>query len=336
MRSPSASHKRTASSTSGVIGPYIKQNYVTLPLALNVGEALVRIRNQAKRGDIFYLYVVDDSKRLVGIVSIRNLLLSPDTEPLSEVVSRNVVTLVADAPKGEAAQRFAECRYLSLPVVDPDGRLVGVVHAHDLTPTFRGDNEKLFEDRHKGALFELLGIEAEDHNISTIKAARGRFPWLLVNMAGGAISAFLIHHLAPRLPNAVAFLAFVPILLIVCESVGMQTVSVVITKLRHAGDQASRVGWRELRIAGYLGLASAICVGPAAYFFESQEVASAVAITMVLATLGVSSIAFLLPVLIRRLGIDPSVSSGPVVLAIADCSILALFLLICFATSSLI
>lgn len=318
------------------LATYVKTNFVTLPLALTVGEALGRIRTQAKRGDIFYLYVTDDESRLVGIVSIRNLLLSADKDTLKSLVSKNVVYLSQDCDRAEAAAQFAHCRYLSLPVVTSTGKILGVVHAHDLTETFSQSQEELFEERSRSALFELLGIESEDRSTSVLRAAKGRFPWLLLNMVGGALSAFLIHHLAPNIPNAVSFLAFVPILLIICESIGMQTVSVVITKLRHSKGQVRRVGYREIRIAGWLGLASAVLVGGAILGFSgTREVAIGVGFTMVVATLLVATIALLVPVLTRRFGIDPSVSSGPVVLAIADSSTLALYLLVAYWASKL-
>ncbi len=305
-----------------------------MPVALTVGEALGRIRTQAKRGDIFYLYVVDDGLRLVGIVSIRNLLLSGDSEPLAHLLSRNVECLPEDFSRAEAAQRFADCRFLSLPVAAADGRIIGVVHAHDLSGQVAPSSEKLFEERTRGALFELLGIEAEGSSISTMRAAKGRFPWLLVNMIGGTLSALFIHFLGPKIPNAVEFLAFVPILLIICESIGMQTVSVVITKLRHSTAQAGKVGWREIKIAAWLGLASAIIVASAIRFFlGTPDVAVAVGIAMLTATLWVSSVAFFVPLLTRKLGIDPSISAGPVVLAVADCTALLLYLVIAFETA---
>lgn len=317
-------------------GHLIKKNFVTLPVALTVGEALGRIRTQAKRGDIFYLYVVDDGSRLVGIVSIRNLLLSGDAEPLAHLLSRNVECLPEDFTRAEAAQRFADCRFLSLPVVSADGKIIGVVHAHDLsgqTPS----SETLFEERTRGALFELLGIEAEGSATSSFSAAKGRFPWLLVNMIGGTLSALFIHGIGPSIPNAVVFLAFVPILLIICESVGMQTVSVVITKLRHSTSQAGKVGWREIKIAGWLGFASAVIVGLAIrIFLGAPDVALAVGIAMLVATLWVSSVAFFVPLLTRKLGIDPSISAGPVVLAVADCTALLLYLLIAYQTAKLL
>lgn len=324
-------------SRSKSISSFIKKNFVTIPLALTVGEALARIRGQAKRGDIFYLYVIDDSEKLMGIISIRNLLLSEDSERLSHLLSKNVVYLPADVTRTEAAQRFAECRYLSLPVVTSEGKILGVVHAHDLSNQFGTSQEALVEERARDALFELLGIEAEDQSTSIFSSAKKRFPWLLLNMVGGTLSALFIHHWGPQLPDAVSFLAFVPILLIICESIGMQTVSVVITKLRHSRRQAARVGWREIRIAGWLGLGSSLLVsGAILALLGSSSVALGVGLAMVVATFWVSGIALLVPLATRRFGIDPSVSSGPVVLAIADCTCLLIYLLIAFGITSIL
>lgn len=315
---------------SGVkVGDVCTKGGFTISVDLSVGEALAKVRTSGKRGDIFYIYVVDTEQRLKGIVSIRNLLLGQDEDPISAVYSPKVEYLRSADPLEKAYQAFSQARFLSLPVVDGEGRIQGVLHAHELL----GENERqidaLFEERTRGELFELLGIKAETLAQGAVPTAMNRLPWLLINIVGGTFSAICIHLLGGKLTHAVAILAFVPILLIVSESIGMQTASLVIANLhRSAGKSRHReVLFKEFFVAFILGLCCSILVGGGvALWRQSLDIALPVGLTVLLGAVGVSALGNLIPYLIHRLKIDPRVAAGPVVLAIADSATLLLYL----------
>lgn len=316
---------------SAVVGPLATPGCFTVPLGLNVREAISRVRTSGKRGDIFYIYVTDDAGKLAGIVSIRNLLLAQDEDSIASIYSRSVVFLPESTPIERAYHIFSESKFLSLPVVDKDGGIKGVLHAHTLIEEYGNQIDTLFEERTRGELFELLGIKAESSTEKFFSVAWGRLPWLVVNILGGTVSAFFIHTVGGRLPNAVMLLAFVPILLIVSESIGMQTASLVIASLHRTGHRKMHGIWlKELLIALVLGLCCAALVGGGAYLWQrSGEIAWPVTLTVFLGAVLVSTLGNAIPRLFHRLKIDPRVAAGPVVLAIADCSTLIVYLLIC-------
>jgi len=309
--------------------------FISIPASSNVELAIQRVRTIAHRGDIFYLYVVDASERLLGVVSIRNLLVARDTDSISSLISKNVVFLSERMPLKDVYRMFSESRFLSLPVVDVDGKIKGVLHAHELAGESENAAETLFEERSRGQLFELLGIKGEEEGLSPLKIARGRIPWLLVNIVGGALSAFLIHSFGAKLDEAVLFLAFVPILLIISESVGMQAASVAISTLnRTAGSQFSALFLKELGVASCLGLVCSLAISGVVFLWHRQgNFSLTIGLTVLLSTIGVSSLGSLIPYLIHRFKLDPNVSAGPVILAISDFCTLLLYLGIAFCVS---
>lgn len=303
-------------------------NFITVSLKGTVAEAIRTVRQSAKHG-IFYVYVVDSDQRLCGVVSVRALLVAKDDDPIDRIYSPGAVSLKASAPVQEAYRRFAKDRFLSLPVVDDAGVLVGVLHAHELIEEYEKGMEELFEERTRGALFELLGLKGKSEKEPVWRTAWSRFPWLLVNVFGGAISAYFIHRLGVGLRDAVLFLAFMPVLLIITESMGMQTLTVVISRLHGVG-QTPRQGstWlREMGVVALLGLLCALTISVPVFLWQrSWPLSAAIATTIGLGFVGVGLLANALPNLFHRLKVDPRLAAGPVVLALADAGTLVLYL----------
>ena len=106
-----------------------RDNFITLPVDSTVSSAIQKIRRSARKGDIFYLYVTQSGKQLCGVVSIRNLLIAKDDELLSELITQNPVSLLLGTSVGDAYKLFSESRFLSLPLVDEKGTILGVIHA---------------------------------------------------------------------------------------------------------------------------------------------------------------------------------------------------------------
>lgn len=338
MTPPAAKTTHQHKKHSGVkIKEFLQKGFICIPLDDTVGEAIQRVRHTAQKGNIFYLYVTDEANRLSGVVSIRNLLLAKDTQKVREVYSPNPVFLQQDLLIEDAYSIFSKSRFLSLPVVDHEGHVKGVLHAHELLEEYGKSTEQLFEERSRGEMYELLGIKAEDTSMSVARTAWGRLPWLFVNVIGGSISAFFIHGLGGRLSRAVEFLAFVPILLIVSESVGMQTASIIMTQLHRVKSKKHKITlhWKELGVALLLGTTLAVLLGSALQFWKNDwQLSLSIAITTALGPLLVAFIGNLVPQIFHRLRFDPRVAAGPVVLAVSDSLTLLFFLLVSLAVTS--
>lgn len=294
-----------------------------------VREAIAAVRGTAQRGELFYIYAVEGSGRLRGVVSLRNLMIARDHETIASILSPEVVSLREGTSAEEACRIFSRSRFLSLPVINDEERLVGVLHAHSLLDEHVKEMDALFEERTRGELFELLGIKADEATHHPLQIAAGRLPWLFINILGGIAAAFFIHSLGSGLSRAVEFLAFVPILLIISESVGMQTASIVIADLHRFSSRRplSRGFFRQGNVACLIGIACALLVSLGIFLWKGTfDIALAVGLTVVISVPFVYGLANMIPYLFHKLHVDPRLASGPVILAIADCSTLLLYL----------
>lgn len=316
----------------------IQKGFICISIEATVTQAIQKVRTNAQKGDIFYLYVTDENDKLCGVLSIRNLLIAKEAQKIREIYSPNAVFLQQELLVEDAYSIFSKSRFLSLPVVDHEGHIKGVLHAHELLEEYEKSTDQLFEERSRGEMYELLGIKAEDTSMSIPRTAMSRFPWLLVNVIGGSISALFIHHLGGKLNRAVEFLAFVPILLIVSESVGMQTASIIMTQLHRVKSKKKGLSlhWKELGVALLLGVTLGAFLGAAIQAWKGDWALSlSIALTTAFGPLLVAIIGNTVPQIFHRFELDARVAAGPVVLAVSDSLTLLLFLLVSLLFTSL-
>ncbi|MEM9704153.1 MAG: CBS domain-containing protein, partial [Planctomycetota bacterium] len=210
----------------------------TLRPAQTVAEARDAIRRGSPKAGILYFYVTEDSGRLVGVMPTRTLLVEPDSKVVGDVMLRDVIAIPHTATVLDACEFFILHRLLAFPVVDDEGKLLGTVDVTLYTDELAGlDGEG---DAHAGRavtddLFQLVGVHLADARPkSPFAAFRGRFPWLLANVAGGLCAAFLTGLFEAELEKAVALALFVPVVLALAESVAIQSVSLALERL-HGG-----------------------------------------------------------------------------------------------------
>ncbi len=317
-----------------VIDGYCRHEFIAVRSDATVREAIQQLRKHAQVGNVFYLYVNDPEGRLVGTVSMRGLLLADDNATIESFASKRLHRLSLGTPLVDAYRDFSTTKFLSLPVVDSHGQLVSVLHASDLLDREQGNFDELFEQRAQSEVFELLGIQAEDRGAGAAVVASHRFPWLLVNVLSGSLSALLIHVWGGRLDHAVQFLAFVPILLILSESVGMQSASVAIASM-HRSRRMKGTLRREAKVAFLVGFATMLLVAGVLWIWKRDTPLSiALGVSILVGTTSVSVVGSLVPRLFHRLKIDPRIAAGPVVLALSDLFTLFLYLAVALAVTS--
>src|SRR5262249_41835336 len=204
---------------------HMRPNISCINIRQTVAEALAAIRNNPPAGRVIYFYVVDDDNRLRGVVPTRRLLLSPLEQKVSDIMMRDVIAISREATVLEACEFFTLHRLLAFPVVDQDRRIVGIVDV-DLYTTERNDLDR---SERNDILFQLVGVHlAEARQSSPLIAFRSRFPWLLCNVAGGILAAFLAGIFEAELQTAVALALFIPVVLALAESVSIQSVSLAL------------------------------------------------------------------------------------------------------------
>lgn len=292
----------------------------------SVKEALASVRANPPAGRILYFYVVDEEERLVGVVPTRRLLLATHETSVAEIMVSRVLSLPQDATVSDACEFFILHRFLAFPVVDNDRRLVGVVDVE----LYLDEESKFDEELREDDLFQLIGVHADSmRSRSSLDAVRSRFPWLLCNIAGGLIAAFLTGLFEAELQKVVALALFIPVVLALAESVAIQSVSLALERLHNGKSSLPRLladARRELFTGLGLGFLCGSLVATVALIWLRQgRLALCLLGGIVGGVTAAATIGLLTPGVLRLWTREPRIAAGPIVLACADMATLLMY-----------
>lgn len=298
---------------------HIRADVPCISVAHTVGEALLAIREKPPQSRIIYFYAVDDAGRLHGVIPTRRLLLNQPETPIREIMVRDVVTIPDTATVLEACEFFILHKLLAFPIVDSDSRLLGVIDVELYTEEL----SDLDQRRDSDELFQLIGVHLDSaKQTSSWVAFRDRFPWLLTNIAGGLIAAFLTGVFEAELQKAVALALFIPVVLALAESVSIHSVSLA---LRVLGGQRTTLREiagklrREVVTGGYLGVACGLAVAVVALPWLGQLQISLCILGGISAGVTcAAAIGMAIPNVLHLFNKEPQVAAGPIALAATD------------------
>jgi magnesium transporter len=322
---------------------HARKDFPLLHAEMTVGQALERIRREGVGERVIYFYAVDEEQRLVGVVPTRRLLTAPLETALREVMVRRVVAVPAKATVLDACEFFVLYKFLAFPVVDEQRRIVGVIDANLFAEEVleAGDTQDRSGSREVVPIgpefFEALGFHLEQiRGASAWRAFRFRFPWLLVTVTGGTLSAILAGFFETTLAGTLIIAFFLTMVLGLNESVSMQSMSVTIHALRSVNvtwDWLAAAFRRELATAVLLGVSCGFVVCVIAWVWR-DDLPAAIVIGGSIALSLVTACAFGLavPSLLHRFNLDPKIAAGPVTLALADFIALVIY----FTSASLV
>jgi magnesium transporter len=288
-----------------------------------LADALEKARALPSAQIILYCYVVDEKERLVGVVPMRRLLTNPAESRIADIMITEVVAIPSWATVLVAAEYFVNRRFLGFPVVEDDGRLVGVVDVTSFTEEVLALAKQSFE-----GIFQIVGVHAT-RALTPWTSYKDRFPWLLCNVGGGLLCAFILSQYEETLEAAVVLALFIPVVLALAESVSIQSVTLTLQNLQSGGVQwraLFRSITKEATTAVMLGISCGTLIGVVAWAWHRNLIVAgvltgAIAASMVTACLlGVA-----LPSGLRALKADPKIAAGPIVLALADVATLVFY-----------
>lgn len=299
-------------------GRIMTPEYISLKDQLTVGQALERIRNLANASEIiYYLYVTDASRCLTGIVSLRDLVLASPETPLSEIVTREVVSVYTDTDQEEVARLIQRYDLLAIPVVDREQRLVGVVTVDDVMDILE---QETTED-----IYTLGGVQSDGDNyfqINLLAVARKRVVWLFVLLLTNTVTGSIIQSQEDILQQVVTLAAFIPLLTGTGGNVGAQSSTVVIRGLNTDEIRSLGVGYvitREALAGILLGTILGSVATVWSYWLQGNILVSiAVGISLIAIALLASVAGSALPFLFRSLGLDPALMSAPFITTAVD------------------
>ncbi|MFW6297333.1 MAG: magnesium transporter [Desulfosalsimonas sp.] len=304
-------------------------DFIALHEDMTAGEVISTLQSKEYK-DIempFYIYVVDENQRLVGVCSLRQLVLVKPGTPLKNFMSTDVISVTTDMDQEEVAKIVARYNFLAVPVVDSEQRMVGLVTVDDVIDVFR---EEATED-----ILKMAGVGEEFvETKSVFRSIRIRLPWLFASCVGGVIAIFVIGYFEASLQQISYLAAFIPVIMGMGGNVGIQSSTIVVRGLAtgriHIHDIWLVVG-KEMAVGILLGLIYGLLLAVLAQVQYSVIGFSIAVSAGMLVSMSVAAlIGSLLPMLFARTGVDPAVATGPFVTSAID--IVAVFFYFQLAT----
>lgn len=297
-------------------GRAMTNRYVWVNQNFTVIQAVQKLKNFTTLATyINYLYILDDEKIFVGVVSYRDLLLAEPEAQIKDIMSKKVISVDPFMEQQEVAKVIGRYDFVSLPVTDEKGRILGIITVDDvLDIVVREANEDIE--------MLLASGKAIDFRTKPLVAAYRRLPWLILLLFIGLISGSIIAKFEATLEQVVALAFFMPMIAGMTGNTGTQSLAVVVRGLVSEElnfKKSVQLVYRELLVGITIGITCAILIAGIAYFWQGSWVLGLVVGSSLLATLIIGTIAgTIIPLILYKFKVDPAVASGPLITTIND------------------
>lgn len=288
-------------------------------------DAIAALQDQEEAEMVFYLYAVDDDRRLTGVVSLRDLVTTSSDTTLEDIMSRKVHSVRPETDQEEVAMIVSQYNFLAVPVVDAEDQLLGIITVDDVVDIIR---EEATED-----FLQMVGA-GKDREIllkSSWDNARMRFPWLFASWVGGILAAFIIGAFDNILQSTIVLAAFIPVIIGMGGNIGTQSSTIIVRGLatgRVGLENSVKILLKEMRVGLILGILYGILLGVFAIFRfldVSPMLGLVVGLSICASMIIAATIGSLVPLILNRFDIDPAVATGPFVTTAIDILGVALY-----------
>lgn len=282
-------------------------------------EAIQRLREIAPMAEIiYYVYVVDEETRLIGVLSLRDLISATDGTPLKDIMNKNVISAHVGVDQEEVARIVARYDLLALPVVEDEGRLLGVITVDDILDVLQ---EEATEDFYKMVgTSEVEGVDLIQ--ASAYQVASRRIPWLSICLAGGLLAGGVIGLFGEMIETIVVLAIFMPVIMDMGGNVGTQSSTIFVRGIATGeigADEVWNYFFKEFRVGLMMGMIFGLIAGLATLLWQGNiYLGIVVGFSMLLTVSLATVIGTLVPLLCHKMGIDPAITSGPFVTTIKD------------------
>ncbi len=300
-------------------GSLMTIEYVDLKKEMTVKEALNYIKKVGmNRETVYTCYVLDEKRKLEGIVSLRKLVLSDEGMLIKDIMERDIILTHTMDDREYITSLFKKYDFIALPVVDKENRLVGIITIDDIVDVM---DKVTTEDFHRMAAMEPTDEEYLHTNVFAL--AKKRIPWLLVLMLSATFTGGIIGKYESVLESIVALNMFIPMLMDSAGNAGTQSSTLIIRGLALGQLQMSdylKIFWKELRVSSLVGFVLAIINFLRIITIEkiSNDIALAVSVTLFFTVVLAKVVGGLLPVIAKKLKTDPAIMAGPLITTIVD------------------
>ncbi|MBQ8618267.1 MAG: magnesium transporter [Clostridia bacterium] len=277
---------------------------------------------------VYTCYVIDEQRKLVGQVSLRKLIITPESTYIRDIMDTNIVSATTTDDQEVVAEDFRRYDLTSIAVTDKENRLVGIITIDDIVDVM---TDETTEDIKKMAA--IIPSDEEYMDAGVIHLVAHRLPWLMIMMLSATLSSAIITHFESVLAGAVVLTAFIPMLTGSAGNSGSQTSVTIIRNMAlgevELGDWI-RVLWKEMRVAIVSGAALAVVNLIRMLIFDGVGlmISATVSITLMFAIVLAACVGCLLPMGAKKLGLDPAVMASPMITTIVDAAALLLYFMI--------
>ena len=307
-------------------GSIMTTEFVDLKINMTVEKAFEKIKKIGLNKETVYTcYVLDIRREIIGTVDIKDLLLAERDELIKDIMETNVITVNTLDDKEEVAKQFDKYDVMALPVVDKEDRLVGIITVDDAIDVLQEENTEDFE-----IMAAMTPTEDSYFKTSVFKHAKNRILWLLLLMLSATITGAILTHYEEAFAAVPILVSFIPMIMGTGGNCGSQSSTLIIRGM--AVDEIGlkdffRAVWKEIRVALLVGITLAICNGIRVVIqYQNLQLAIVLGLTLVGTVCLSKMLGCALPMIAKRLKLDPAIMAAPLITTIVDsCSILIYF-----------
>ncbi|WP_049888657.1 magnesium transporter [Natronococcus occultus] len=319
------------------VGEVADEEYVAVKDDEFIGVAIDKFREfepEDEEKTVYYLYIVDDADRLVGVMSMRELLNAPEDDLVSDHMETDLITINEEADPELVAHELADTDFSALPIINDRGRLEGIIRTEEMLEVVE---EEATEDILKSAGFTFTDVEVSRSSAilesSISRILRLRMPWLLVALAGGLLAGGVIEAYEDTLEAVVALAFFVPVIMDMGGNVGTQASTIFVRGLA-LGHIDDRNAVKHFLREGFIGFLIGLMIGSvgaaAAYIWQIDEpyafeLAMVVFVGLLTVCIVASVVGYVIPWLMHKLGFDPAAASDPLITTVKDVTALLIY-----------
>lgn len=300
----------------GTVGRLMTTDFMALPPDDTAQGAIDKIRERGELESFFYLYVVDNDGKLVGVVPIRNLVIAPPERKLRDMMIADPIKADVFMDQEEAARIVAKYELLALPIVDEGGRLEGIITVDDVIDII---NEESTED-----MYKMVGLAEEDRVFTPIsRSVKMRLPWTILNLLTATLAASIVGFFEGTLHEIIALVTFMPVIAGVGGNGATQTATVIIRAIA-LGELEFSSAWKaivkQVSVNICIAVAAGAMIALAAALWKGNSYLGLVLAGAMLLNLGLMAgfAGAVIPLLLKAMKLDPALGSGIIVTGLTD------------------
>ena len=315
-------------------GSIMTPDFISLQKEWTVKEAMAHIKEVGMDTETIYTcYVKDGAYKLVGIVSLRTLVIAPDEERIMNLMHTDFVCVQVNDDQEEVSEAFKKYGFIAMPVVDKEGRLVGIITVDDILEVIEEENTEDIE-----RMAGIIDMEQSDEDYldkSVWKHARNRLPWLLFMMFSAMVTGAVLNAFEEQLSTVIVLVSYIPLLMGTGGNTGAQASTLMIRglslgEIEPCLEDAGKILWKELRISLCVGAVLSTVNFLKILIIDQQTplVALTVCLSLILVIMFAKMLGGMVPLAAEKLGLDPALMANPIIASLVDLASMLVYLCI--------